>query len=414
MENPLNVWLISTGKMVTDSKIQEVTHFMFDGGKLDISIDYETFQMMYCKFFHHKNCIVERKTPYFKFFIDFDFLSEDVVSIDEYVNTIQTTLVNLYKINDLKCIITGADKFKKVFKGDKLYLKQGYHLHWPDIIVNKETAKCIRNNLIVNLTNVYGKNEKHYESWDKIIDKCVYEKNGLRLVGSDKCTISDGIKVYENRIYVLKEVYTGIVKNETLREIYETNLLDLIKDTSIRSKEEKETTVYNLRGYTEEEESVKPSGNLINMERKSIEYKSIEKFFKLHAIGYRVEDIRTISKVKDKQMFLISSKSKFCQNKQDFHSNNHVYFKLTPSGLCQKCLSESSGVHGPCRDYQSSFVSITPALESSLNWKKPKTKDKDKNIKTPDNFSISGLLEKMENNFTCKDAFRGPGPIRKK
>ena len=47
MENPLNVWLFSTGKMVTDSKLQNVTHFMFDGGKLDISNDHETFQMLY-------------------------------------------------------------------------------------------------------------------------------------------------------------------------------------------------------------------------------------------------------------------------------------------------------------------------------------------------------------------------------
>ena len=50
MENPLNVWLFSTGKMVTDSRLQNVTHFMFDGGKLDISRDHETFQVLYTKY----------------------------------------------------------------------------------------------------------------------------------------------------------------------------------------------------------------------------------------------------------------------------------------------------------------------------------------------------------------------------
>ena len=48
---------------------------MFDGGKLDISEDHETFQIMYSKYIKYKNCIVERKTEFFKFFIDFDILS---------------------------------------------------------------------------------------------------------------------------------------------------------------------------------------------------------------------------------------------------------------------------------------------------------------------------------------------------
>ena len=37
MENPLNTWFFSTGKIVTDSKIQNVTHFMLDGGKIDLT-----------------------------------------------------------------------------------------------------------------------------------------------------------------------------------------------------------------------------------------------------------------------------------------------------------------------------------------------------------------------------------------
>ena len=72
MENPLNVWLFSTGKMVTDSTKQTITHFMFNGGKLDISSDHETFQEMYSKYIKFKNCIVEKKTDFFKFFVDFD------------------------------------------------------------------------------------------------------------------------------------------------------------------------------------------------------------------------------------------------------------------------------------------------------------------------------------------------------
>tara|TARA_X000001036_G_scaffold40404_3_gene32563 strand:+ start:1624 stop:2856 length:1233 start_codon:yes stop_codon:yes gene_type:complete len=407
MENPLNVWLFSTGKMVTDSKLQNVTHFMFDGGKLDISNDHETFQMLYSKYIKYKNCIVERKTDFFKFFIDFDILSEEIINLDQYINIIQSTLGSLYKTNELLCIVTGANKNKEITKENKKYIKQGFHLHWPGIVVNKETAKCIRKNLIVNLTNVFGKDIKHYDTWEKIIDLCVYENNGLRLVGSDKCSMSDGARIYEERIYILKDVYIGTNKDESRKDFYESDTFQLIKDTSIRCDANSITDVHDLGEYIESEEPIKLSGNLITIQKSSSEYKSIEKFFKLHATGYKVEDIRTITQVKDKPMYLISSKSKFCQNKQDFHSNNHIYFKLTPSGLCQKCRSESTGVHGSCREYQSMCVPITPALASSLNWKKSKPKNVE--IKKQENFSIPSLLERLENNITGKEIFKGPG-----
>lgn len=406
MENPLNVWFFSTGKIVTDSTKQEVTHFMFDGGKLDISSDHETFQLMYSKYIDHKNCIVERKTEFFKFFVDFDVLSEEIINIHEYIIVIQGTLSNLYKNNDLLCIVTGADKNKELHKSDKVYLKQGFHLHWPNLIVNKETAKCIRKNLIVNLTNVFGKNEKHYDTWEKIVDKCVYENNGLRLIGSDKCTISDGNKIYEERIYILKAVYIGTNTDESLFDFYKKDTFQLVKDTSIRSDEKCITKIYDLAEYVETEDvSETRCGNLVNLSRTSIEYIAIEKFFKLHASGYRVEDIRSISQVKDKCIYLISSKSKYCQNKQDFHTNNHIYFKLSPSGLCQKCMSENHGIHGPCREFQSKCVPITTALESTLKWKKPKSKE----IKKTTNFSLPSFLETLENNITGKDTFMGPG-----
>tara|TARA_Y100000741_G_scaffold294396_1_gene234763 strand:- start:1200 stop:2450 length:1251 start_codon:yes stop_codon:yes gene_type:complete len=407
--NPLNIWLLSTDKIVIDSSKRNVTHFMLNGGKIDLSNSHDEFQIEYSKHINYKNCIVERKTDFFKFFIDFDILSEEIINLDEYVNIIQNTLMNLYKNLNLLCIITGADKVKKITKNEISYLKQGFHLHWPELIVDKETAKRIRKNLIVNLTNVFGKNDKHYDTWEKIIDKCVYEMNGLRLVGSDKCVISDGKPEYENRIYVFKDVYIGNKKDESLFEIYNSDTLKLVKDTSIRSNEKHITEFYNLTEYTETEEaSENTTSNLISIAKSSNEYTAIEKYFRLNANGYRVEDIRSISKSKDKPMYLINSRSKWCNNKQDYHTNNHIYFKLTPSGLCQKCMSESVCIYGPCREFQSTCVPITTSLESVLGWKKPKTKDTDK-IKKPQNFNVSSFLEKLENNITGKDVFSGPG-----
>ena len=168
MENPLNTWFFSTGKIVTDSKIQNVTHFMLDGGKIDLTKDHDIFQELYTKYINCKNCIVERKTDIFKFFIDFDVLSEVIIDIHEYALVIQQIISNIYKNNELICIITGADKNKTVIKNEKEYIKQGFHFHWKDIFVDKQTALIIRNNIIVTLTNVFGKKDEFYDNWEKI------------------------------------------------------------------------------------------------------------------------------------------------------------------------------------------------------------------------------------------------------
>ena len=410
MVHALNVWLSSTGKVIDhNDATRKATHLMLDGGRLDITEDHSAFQEMYSKHIKLKNCIVEMRTDFFKFFIDFDVLSEDIIDMSEYILVIQNTMSNLYKNNSLVCIVTGADKNKEITKNEKLYLKQGFHMHWPDVVSDTDTARSIRKRIITNLTTVFGKNEKHFDSWEKIVDRCVYDKNGLRLVGSDKCNRSDGKLDYEDRVYIFKDVYTGTKRNEELFDIYSIDTLRLVKDTSIRSDEMCITKLQDELEYVEEETKPETKGDMVQLSRQSPEYQVIEKFFKLHAKGYRVEDIRGISYVKDKCTYIISSKSKYCQNKQGFHTNNHIYFKLTPKGLCQKCMSENHGIHGCCREYQSVCVPITTSLESALKWKKPKIKEVKKK---PQDFTLPGFLEKLENKITDKDAFMGPGKKR--
>ena len=405
MDNPLKLWFYSTGKIVTDTSL--TTHYSMEGFKLNLSDDYDIFQELYAKNIKFKNCLVEKKTDFFRFFVDFDVLSESIVDEEPYLKCIQEVIYNIYNIKNLKCISTIPDKNVEIIKDDKTFLKQGFHFHWPDLIVDVETAIKIRSNILVNIKTIFGKVEHFDNDWEKIIDKCVYKKNGLRLIGSDKCTIADNTRVYEDRVYILKNVYIDKNSNRELVDYYTSNILALVKDTSIRSCETEITKYINLNDYEEEERQVSNS-ELVSISKKSLEYSEIVKFFKNHATGYNVEDLGNISKVRGKDMYLIYTKSKYCQNKQGFHKNNHIYFKLTPTGLCQKCLSQNTGLHGCCRDYQSSYVPLSTCIVTALNWKKPKSKE----VSFQDSFSVSNLLERLENKIVAKDAFRGPGKKR--
>jgi hypothetical protein len=378
-----------------------------EGFKLNLSDDYDTFQELYAKNIKFKNCLVEKKTDFFRFFVDFDVLSESIVDEEPYLKCIQDVIYNIYNIKNLKCISTVPDKNIEIAKENKTFIKQGFHFHWPELIVDVETAIKIRSNILVSIKTIFGKIEHFDNDWEKIIDKCVYKKNGLRLIGSDKCTIADNARVYEDRVYILKNVYNDKNSNKEMIDYYTNNILALVKDTSIRSEETEITKYINLNEYEEEERQVSNS-ELVSISKKSLEYSEIEKFFKNHATGYNVEDLGNISKVRGKDMYLIYTKSKYCQNKQGFHKNNHIYFKLTPTGLCQKCLSQNTGLHGCCRDYQSSYVPLSTGIVTALNWKKPKSKE----VSFQESFSVSNLLERLENRIVAKDAFRGPGKKR--
>jgi hypothetical protein len=405
MDNPLKIWFYSTGKIVTDTSL--TTHYSMEGFKLNLSDDYTTFQELYAKHIKCKNCLVEKKTEKFPLFIDFDVLSEIIIDEEPYLKCIQDVIFNIYNIKDLKCISTIPNKNIEIVKEDKTFIKQGYHFHWPDLIVDVETAIKIRSNILTSIKTIFGKVDHFDNDWEKIIDKCVYKKNGLRLIGSDKCTIADNTRVYEDRVYILKNVYIGKNLNKELIEYYTNNILELVKDTSVRSNKTEITQYINLTEY-EEEENLISNSEIVPLSKNSVVYSEIKKFFKNHATGYNVEDLGNISKVNGKDMYLIYTKSKYCQNIKGSHKNNHVFFKLDRSGLCQKCMSQSTGLHGCCRDYQSSYVPLSTGVTSALNWKKPKFTET--NIQ--ESFSLNSLLERLENRIVSKDSFRGPGKRR--
>ena len=400
--NPLIRWLYSCDKMVKNPE-RSVTHFMLDGGKLDLTDDYDTFQDIYAKNILEKNCIVELKTDIFKLFIDFDVLSTEEFEMHKYVVVIQDIINDIYN-TDARCIVTYADKNKKIKRDSVEYIKQGYHLHWPEIFVNKEVAIKIRTIIVIKFTTIYGKILEFFENWEKIIDKTVYGHNGIRLIGADKCSISDGIKNYENRVYVVHSVYNGKELDKDMTCEYKNNVLKALKDTSIRCFETELTKHSPLPEYESEEDSDEEKSGFDNIKKGSPVYVAIQKFFINYATGYSVEDIRKIVKMKEKEIYIIESKSKFCQNIDDFHSNNHIFFKLTPFGFCQRCRSERSGKFGCCREYCSNLIQVSSTLQSALGWKKPKSKVK---MDTKD-FSLPSLLEKLEGNITNKPKFMGP------
>ena len=217
-----------------------------------------------------------------------------------------------------------------------------------------------------------------------------------------------------DRVYIIKSVYNGNIVDSELTKEYVSNNLLAIKQTSVRTNINEITKTINLQIYEETEDTGDTSTKkgFVRLDKDSYEYQAIIKFFKNFMPLYKSDDIRIIQKSKENPVYIIATKSKYCQNKGDFHSHNNIYFKLTPSGFCQKCLSESEGEFGCCRDYQSAPIPITPGLESALGWKKPKIKSEE--LPVFEKFTLENILFNMENRITNKTQSLGPPKSKKK
>ena len=131
----------------------------------------------------------------------------------------------------------------------------------------------------MRLKNEFGKPDIFYENWDKIIDKTVYNQNGLRLLWSDKCKRSDNECEYENRIYVIYKIYEDYEENKDLTNKFLEDRLLALKSTSIRTDKQSITEYFNLVKYEEIVENEQNTiGSYIKIKEDSHTYEAIKKF----------------------------------------------------------------------------------------------------------------------------------------
>lgn len=131
----------------------------------------------------------------FRFFLDID-ISMEKLPDEEFINDIFNTAAG---ITDIPVYITSceATKFYSL-------IKMGYHLHFHDLIVDKNEAMEIRDKIADALSHKYPEH-----NWDSIIDNTVYN-SGCRMLGSRK--VKSAIDV--GRVYHLVKTMNTIDASE--------------------------------------------------------------------------------------------------------------------------------------------------------------------------------------------------------
>ena len=444
-------WLKITSQFNPVNDDDKYSHLLLNGiggGKLYIKNEnMNIFYEKYCEGIKNNEYIyaVESRRTIFPLFFDLDYLldiefweneKDEYKTFFEIFNHIYQTIELFYDFS-FKCIITEAE-IKYITKPEKeeKNIKKGFHIHFPEILVNTEIALKIRKMCISKLKMVYG--NKFANSFSDILDETVFVKNGLRLTGSRKGCFEtvNGKKEFvdQGRPYELLYVITkSKIDNEATNQI-KNDLLSQIKMTSIITgndailTEQKELKLdisdeacYNCDDSEEnsDEENTKNVDNIHwnKLSKDDTRYSAIIRFFDTYAkkYNYYSKDIKRIFYSDNKQIYIIWTKSKYCLNIGREHKSCGTYFKLTNNGLVQKCFCKCDTQDGRKWGYCHSFSSCKAGIEipSTVHINKIlEFKDNKKNFSTndtdfssfslkPNHFGTSTSLTDMRDLLYC-------------
>jgi len=419
--NPLKKWIFSNKFFIktTDSKERKstATHFLLDGGIWSVPKErYLEFLNLLAVDLQNneKHYICENRTEVFKFICDIDMFEKELITIEEIsriVEVLNSVISEYY--GQRKVIICGADS-KMVMKNEIELVKCGFHLVWPDIWINVETAKKIRMLFIEKLINTFGERES-YNTWDDVVDLSVYEDNGLRMVGCRKmaickscknkkefresCESCEGTgKKDENRVYkpvaVIGEpepdIYFNRISNFYDVMLVQTSIYNyqgfpataLIKELTVALKEKKKTKKVNS---TEDETTLK------------LEMFIRKNYKQTHG------KIKIVKLTKSENCYYAEPDDNFCINVNRAHSSSSIYFQITPTGVSQRCYCKKESIegrsNGMCKHFASPEIQLTKVLQALLFGIKTKSSKKIVNM----NITRSSSTASLDMSLTSTD-----------
>ena len=227
-------WLIQQQKSF---RSKDCTHLLLSGGSLHIDRDEETkvLELLAEDMANGRpNYLIEHRTPVFKFCQDWDFVFPQQPPLEQfldYMQTVQQILESCYPQlppDERLMVICSAPVVPKkvtvktetrkydanlgatmVIKTETRpmeMLKCGYHVIFPNLLINKADAIRFRFILLQAMKTRFPRAFEQIEyvqntnrasevqfteytvfsNWEEVIDLSIYTKNGLRILGSSK------------------------------------------------------------------------------------------------------------------------------------------------------------------------------------------------------------------------------------
>ena len=284
------------------------THVLMDGGILSVPPDETTQFYETCVGLVNsgtKLYVVEQKTERFKFFVDFDYKSQEKLEDQDLLQF--CSIIHQAIGSPGRCVIARA-RVRPVGEG---LLKSGVHIHWPDLVVTRTEALNFRTKIITGLGD---------GPWDQVIDAAVYGGSGLRMLWSHKKPTGDP--------YIPWRQLDG-------PEFSKAPNVETLALFAVRT-----------------DEAARPAEILQNTD-------GLERFVQRYIEGQSRARIKKVQR-STRDGWFAQTDSRWCANIKREHASNHVWFSINGGKISQKCLDEE------CREFQGPKVILPPSIVEQL------------------------------------------------
>jgi hypothetical protein len=199
-----------------------------------------------------------------------------------------------------------------------------------------------------------------------MIDKSVYENNGLRMIGSHKGKASSTSGIYWPTLEMNDDEVTPLKHDEVMRE-----LPSWVRSTSIRlppgalvpevEMPPRRKLYVDFPGHDDADATPVDSDTAQAVEM-ALE-KTLPRVYK----SSKMTVTKTLAK---KKAWLVRSSSKFCHNINSDHRSTNVFFYVTAEHAVQKCFctcdTTKGRLYGQCRKFSSKPFKFSKPVVTQL------------------------------------------------
>lgn len=334
----------------------DLSHVLMDGGVLSVPFDklndfYEKCVEVYNS--GEKIFVVEQKTENYNFFMDLDYKDDEEMSFEQIKSVCKVICDKVSKFGGKDALISVAEP-----KPIDTLIKTGIHINWPGFVVNRSSALGIREHVINTLNLAYGSRD-----WKDIVDISVYgnssrntKGSGFRMPWSHKkgkheaCT-GQGCDLCNNTGKETQSEYLPIFiykhgHSSTLQKTEQKPSVDILHMATLRTQSMEPVII----------EGTRKEATFTTLQTKN-EFKDQEALLLVEAFVRKNIEGQTTASItkmfKYNKQFLVSTNSKYCENKRCNHNSNHVWFHIIGDTIAQKCFSTTNVLrqYGFCKDF---------------------------------------------------------------
>jgi len=334
----------------------DLSHVLMDGGVLSVPFDklndfYEKCVEVYNS--GEKIFVVEQKTENYNFFMDLDYKDDEEMSFEQIKSVCKVICDKVSKFGGKDALISVAEP-----KPIDTLIKTGIHINWPGFVVNRSSALGLRDHVINTLNLAYGSRD-----WKDIVDISVYgnssrntKGSGFRMPWSHKkgkheaCT-GQGCDLCNNTGKETQGEYLPIFiykhgPSSTLEKTEQKPSVDILHMATLRTQSMEPVIIEGTR-----EEATFTKLQTKNEFKDQEALLLVEAFVRKNVEGQTTASITKMFKYN--KQFLVSTNSKYCENKKCNHNSNHVWFHIVGDTIAQKCFSTTNVLrqYGFCKDF---------------------------------------------------------------